>query len=238
MKAKYIFVSILISIVAMTVSAEGTDYPNSKKELVKIIRERDAEIANLRQERDKLLKEQEQIVKLQFEMDIYRKALMDANVPLPDLAKIEKGYISHSSTQEKSKKTADVAKIEKKHVFRSSIQEHFKKPLSVGQVAYLKEKSFLVRNRVFDQIQESTQTFIPKIQQIIDEQNMLVRLPKEVSWVGDITVWITGVSTVGFADGTDFVNNEPFAITGTKKYTTALGDNTVFVLEPVEISTH
>ncbi len=221
MKTKYIFLSTLVLVAVAYASAERTEFPSSKGELVKMIRERDAEIADLKQERDKLLKEQEQIAKLRFEINIYSKALMNANVPLPDLAKIEKEY-----------------------VFRSSIQEQFKKPLSVGQVAYL-EKDY------------------PKVQQVLDEQNMLVALQIKVyppparpdntlarvyknsdvsletltqkgMWTleTDVTIWIKGVSTAGLTDGSNFATDKPFVVKRTKKDS---GGNTVFVLEPVKV---
>jgi hypothetical protein len=187
-----------------------------KGELVKMIREK--------QERDKLLKEQEPIAKLRFEMDIYSKALTNANVQLPDLAKIEKDY-----------------------VFRSSIQKEFKKPLSVGQVAYLQNDKPQVQ-QVLDErnVLVLLQKKMPRpaiyptsgVYEHASYRSMesITQQPPDTSpLVADVIVWITGVSTVGFTNGTDFVTDKPFVVKGTKKYTTALGDNTVFALEPVKV---
>jgi len=216
MKAKYIFLSALILVTITSASTERTKFPDSRIELIRIIREQDAKIADLRQERDRS-------IKLQFEIDIYRKALMDANVPLPDLAEIED------------------------YVCRSSIQEEFKRHLSVGQVAYLKnnkpqiqqiidERNMLVlfQKKVLSHpVNPNNEAFVQRPGMAtpgIDYQPS--EMPGRYTLVADITVWITGISTVGLADGTDFVTDEPFAIKGTRKDGSG---NTVFVLKPVKV---
>jgi hypothetical protein len=49
------------------------------------------------------------------------------------------------------------------------------------------------------------------------------------------TIWLKGVSTTNYADGSVMKLNTVCTITGTKSYTTALGSQkTLFVVEPVE----
>jgi len=214
MKTKYLFLSALILVTITSASANRTKFPDSRSELIKIIREQDAKIAELSKEHDRM-------VILQFEMSIYRKALLDVNVPLPDLSEIENNY-----------------------VFRSSIQKRFKQPLSVGQVAYL-EKNYPKVQQVLDKRNmlvllqtkvlyrpaspeyKRTGAFRPELEGFPPEQYTEI-----TAGVPDITVWITVISTVGLADNTDFVTDEPFAIKGTRKDDSG---NTVFVLEPVKV---
>jgi len=217
MKTKYIFLSALILVAVAYASAERTEYPTSRRELVNIIREQDEKIEGI-------ASLQNEITKLRFERDIYRKALTDANVPLPDLAKIAKEY-----------------------VFRSSIQERFKKPLSVGQVAYLKNdkpqvQQILDERNMLVLLQKKvlSNPVNPRGEAFVHKKGVAVpgidyqptEMPGVYTLVADVTVWITGISTAGLADDTDFVTDKPFVIKGTRKDSSG---NTVFVLEPVKV---
>jgi hypothetical protein len=71
-----------------------------------------------------------------------------------------------------------------------------------------------------------------RIQQILDDDNMLID-------AGNQTVWVKGYSTKGLVDSNDpkFEINSIFQITGTKRYTTVIGATTTcFVAEPCELS--
>jgi len=105
--------------------------------------------------------------------------------------------------------------LKQKNVTRSDIKVRFSYPLSVGQVAYIDEH-------------------FPTIQQVIDEKSMLVRLQLNKN---DEMVWVRGINTTGFADGSPWKAGDIILkIMGTKQYKSAFGPQvTVFLLEPVEV---
>lgn len=67
-----------------------------------------------------------------------------------------------------------------------------------------------------------------KVQQVVSDRQMLII-------INDQTVWIDGVSTAGLTDDSYISFDDPFYISGTKSYETAIGGTkTVFVAEPIK----
>lgn len=101
------------------------------------------------------------------------------------------------------------------------ITSSFKFPLTIGQKAYFGS------NR-------SVNVF-----QVIDDKNFLAKLfylssgRKAPDYTTE-TVWIKGIDTKNFVDGSGAKINVPLEVTGTQKYETALGSNsTVYLLQPI-----
>ncbi len=81
-----------------------------------------------------------------------------------------------------------------------------------------------------------------KINQIIDESNMLVicRIGQPLNSVilpPERTVWVHGIDTSRIADGEKAAYIKPFVVTGTRRYETVTGaSKTVYVLEPLDLA--
>ena len=114
--------------------------------------------------------------------------------------------------------------------------EKFGPTLTVGQTAYLTQNDAIVK-------------------EIIDGQNMLVRLtvqvlsrrtssgPLESRFLTSAPsrpmpvhkmVWVKGISTTGLVDGSPVKTRVPLIITGTKAYTSWGDKETFFLLEPAK----
>lgn len=116
-------------------------------------------------------------------------------------------------------------------------KKKFSGRLQVGQIAYLDKNS-------------------PRIEQILDKQNMLVEItigerayrsstiPRESRFLTQIPmryepikelVWIKGIDTFGLVDGKSVEIKQLMKITGTKTYETVMGSKTVFLFEPHKV---
>ncbi len=116
-----------------------------------------------------------------------------------------------------------IREFSKKH----EIATKFKPPLKIGQIGYMGGDNAF------------------KVEQIIDEKNMIVDFIVESPTRGvpsgrilrtgySKIVWVSGIDTSNFVDGKSIRYTRPLEITGTKSYETVMGGTkTVFLLEPL-----